>query len=108
MAEDPPQRLDKALARDVPAQAVLSRTRLSRLIAEGAVLINGQTVTDQTQKIAAGDAVEITVPQVVDQFVRIITDKNGYLKPSGIPTAKELKEFNIDLEKVVNTYDHLF
>tara|TARA_B110000858_G_scaffold113593_1_gene129877 strand:+ start:329 stop:631 length:303 start_codon:yes stop_codon:yes gene_type:complete len=45
---------------------------------------------------------------VVDQFVRIITDKNGYLKPSGIPTAKELKEFNIDLEKVVDTYDHLF
>jgi len=33
------------------------------------VLINGQTVTDQTQKIAAGDAVEITVPQVQDSHI---------------------------------------
>tara|TARA_R110002012_G_scaffold246425_1_gene421983 strand:+ start:34 stop:333 length:300 start_codon:yes stop_codon:yes gene_type:complete len=45
---------------------------------------------------------------VVGQFIRIITDKNGYLKPSGIPTEKELKKFNLELEKVVNTYDHLF
>ena len=69
MAEDPPQRLDKALARDVPVQAALSRTRLSRLIAEGAVLLNGQPVTDQTRKIAAGDAVEITVPQAQDSYI---------------------------------------
>lgn len=44
----------------------------------------------------------------VNQFIRVITDTKGYMKPSGIPTEKELKEFNSDLEKVVNTYDHLF
>jgi 23S rRNA pseudouridine1911/1915/1917 synthase len=34
---DPPDRLDKALARFVPEAAHLSRSRLARLIAEGAV-----------------------------------------------------------------------
>src|SRR5688572_22490700 len=36
IAADPPRRLDKALARDVP-DATLSRSRLARLIVEGAV-----------------------------------------------------------------------
>jgi hypothetical protein len=34
---DPAPRLDKALGRDVPEQAALSRSRLARLIEEGAV-----------------------------------------------------------------------
>jgi 23S rRNA pseudouridine1911/1915/1917 synthase len=37
IGDDPPARLDKALARDVPEAAALSRSRLARLIAEGAV-----------------------------------------------------------------------
>ncbi|MEL6570617.1 MAG: RNA pseudouridine synthase, partial [Pseudomonadota bacterium] len=36
IAENPPPRLDKALARDVPEAAELSRSRLAKLIADGA------------------------------------------------------------------------
>ena len=69
MANDPPQRLDKALARDTPAEASLSRTRLSRLIAEGAVLLNGLPATHQTQKIVAGDAIEINLPEAQESHI---------------------------------------
>lgn len=59
---DPPKRLDKALSRDVPEEAVLSRTRLARLLGEGAVCLNGVVVTDAKAKVAEDDLVEITVP----------------------------------------------
>lgn len=59
---DPPPRLDKALARDVPEEASLSRTRLARLIAEGAVCVGGAVVNDPKAKVAEGDIIEITVP----------------------------------------------
>ena len=62
IAENPPARLDKALARDVPAEAALSRTRLARLMEQGAVLVNGAVATDPKGKIAEGAEVEITVP----------------------------------------------
>ncbi|WP_338550674.1 RluA family pseudouridine synthase [Roseovarius phycicola] len=63
IAADPPPRLDKALARDVPEAAALSRTRLTRLIAEGCVQIGGAPVMDPKRKVSEGDIVEITVPQ---------------------------------------------
>jgi 23S rRNA pseudouridine1911/1915/1917 synthase len=50
------------LARDVPAEAALSRTRLARLMEQGAVLVNGAVATDPKGKIAEGAEVEITVP----------------------------------------------
>jgi 23S rRNA pseudouridine1911/1915/1917 synthase len=59
---DPPSRLDKALARDVPEEASLSRTRLARLIAEGAVRVGGAVVDDPKAKVAEGDIFEISVP----------------------------------------------
>ncbi|MDE3121443.1 MAG: RluA family pseudouridine synthase [Paracoccaceae bacterium] len=55
----PPDRLDKALARDVPEEAALSRSRLARLIAEGAVTVNGATVTDPRARVEEGDRVTI-------------------------------------------------
>lgn len=58
----PPARLDKALARDVPEEAALSRTRLARLLAEGQVLVNGVAVTDPKAKVAEGAEIEISVP----------------------------------------------
>mgnify|MGYP000187873119 CR=1 FL=1 len=63
IGDDPPTRLDKALSRDVPEAAALSRTRLARLLAEGAVSINGAVVSDPKARVDAGDAVEITVPE---------------------------------------------
>ena len=66
IADAPPARLDKAIARDVPVAANLSRSRLSRLIAEGAVAINGVVVRDQKAKISAGDTVEVTIEPAGD------------------------------------------
>ena len=69
IAADPLPRLDKALARDVPEGAALSRTRLARLIAEGAVQVNGTPVTDVKARVAEGDQIDITVPQAQDSHI---------------------------------------
>jgi 23S rRNA pseudouridine1911/1915/1917 synthase len=55
IGEGAPTRLDKALAAAVPEEASLSRSRLVRMIAEGAVSRDGLAVTDQKAKVAAGD-----------------------------------------------------
>ena len=60
---DPGPRLDKALARDVPEAAHLSRSRLARLIEAGAVAVNGLVVTDARMRVAEGDEVVITVEE---------------------------------------------
>jgi 23S rRNA pseudouridine1911/1915/1917 synthase len=61
IGDNPPPRLDKALARDVPETANLSRSRLMRLIAEGAVRVGGRVETDGKAKVGGGEVVEITV-----------------------------------------------
>lgn len=58
----PPPRLDKALSRDVPEAASLSRSRLVHLIADGAVRVNGSVVSDVRARVAEGDLVEIALP----------------------------------------------
>jgi 23S rRNA pseudouridine1911/1915/1917 synthase len=63
---DPPDRLDKALARFVPEAAHLSRSRLARLIAEGAVARDGVVVADQKARVAAGEVYDIAVPEAVE------------------------------------------
>ena len=69
IAADPPGRLDKALSRDVPEAANLSRTRLGRLIAEGQVVLNGVLVRDPKTKVAEGDIAEITVPAAAESHI---------------------------------------
>ena len=66
---DPPARLDKALARDVPDQASLSRSRLMRLLDEGAVRVNGAVVTDAKARVAEGDAIVVAVAPAVDSHI---------------------------------------
>ncbi len=61
LGDNPPDRLDKALARDVPEEAALSRSRLARLLAEGAVSRGGVTVTDPKARVQAGEVYEIVV-----------------------------------------------
>jgi 23S rRNA pseudouridine1911/1915/1917 synthase len=56
---DPPPRLDKALARDVPEAAALSRSRLARLIAAGAVARAGTALTDPKARVSAGETITI-------------------------------------------------
>ncbi len=63
---DPPSRLDKALARDVPEAAALSRSRLARLIADGAVLRGGAAVTDARARVAAGEVLELVLPAAAE------------------------------------------
>jgi 23S rRNA pseudouridine1911/1915/1917 synthase len=63
---DPPERLDKALARFVPEAAHLSRSRLARLIAEGAVALAGVPVTDAKARVAAGEVYAVTVAEAAD------------------------------------------
>jgi 23S rRNA pseudouridine1911/1915/1917 synthase len=49
-----PDRLDKALAQAVPEDAALSRSRLSRMIADGAISLNGVVITDAKARVAEG------------------------------------------------------
>lgn len=66
---NPPSRLDKALARDVPEAANLSRARLVRLLSEGAILRNGVVAMDQKAKVAEGDVFTITVAEAVESHI---------------------------------------
>lgn len=66
IAEAPPDRLDKALARDVPEEASLSRSRLMRMIAQGAVLLDGVAVTDPKARVAEGEVYALTLEAAVD------------------------------------------
>ena len=66
---DPPARLDKALARDVPEDAVLSRSRLGKLIAEGAVTVDGGIVTDPRARVAEGAEIVIEVEAAVESHI---------------------------------------
>ncbi|QMU57252.1 MAG: RluA family pseudouridine synthase [Boseongicola sp.] len=62
----PPSRLDKALARDVPEQAHLSRSRIAKLLTEGAVSKDGQIITDAKAKVIEGETFEIAVQEATD------------------------------------------
>jgi 23S rRNA pseudouridine1911/1915/1917 synthase len=59
LGDDPPRRLDKALAAAVPEAAALSRSQLARLIAAGAVRRGGVAVTDATAAVRGGEVFEI-------------------------------------------------
>jgi 23S rRNA pseudouridine1911/1915/1917 synthase len=67
---NPPPRLDKALARDVPEAAALSRTRLARLIEEGAVRVGGAVITDAKTRVAEGDRIEIALPETRESHMQ--------------------------------------
>lgn len=69
IAEDPPKRLDKALSRDVPEAASISRSRIAKLLEQGAVQINGVVVADPRGKVAEGDSVTIDVPEAEDSHI---------------------------------------
>ncbi|WP_297781042.1 pseudouridine synthase [uncultured Roseovarius sp.] len=69
IGDDPPQRLDKALSRDVPEEATLSRTRLARLLEEGAVQVNGAVMRDAKARVTAGDLIEILVPEARESHI---------------------------------------
>ena len=69
IAPNPPPRLDKALARDVPDDAALSRSRLAKLIADGAVQVDTVVVTDPRFRIAEGAEVTVAVAAPEDSHI---------------------------------------
>ncbi|MEL7259702.1 MAG: RNA pseudouridine synthase, partial [Pseudomonadota bacterium] len=69
IAADPPPRLDKAIARDVPDEAALSRTRLARLIADGAVRIEGVVADNPKARVVAGAMVEIVLEEAEESHI---------------------------------------
>ncbi|WP_022707978.1 RluA family pseudouridine synthase [Paracoccus zeaxanthinifaciens] len=58
---NPPERLDKALAVAVPEEAALSRSRLARLIADGAVSGPEGVVTDLKARVSEGQVFRIAI-----------------------------------------------
>ncbi len=69
IAADPPPRLDKALARDVPDAATLSRSRLAKLLGEGAIALDGVVTTDPRHRVTAGTAVTVTVAMAAESHI---------------------------------------
>lgn len=69
IAAAPPSRLDKALSRDVPEEANLSRTRLARLIENGAVSVNGVVLIDPKAKISEGAKIVVLVQEAEDSHI---------------------------------------
>ena len=61
--DDLNERLDKALADLAPAEAALSRSRISRLIAEGAVSGPDGVVTQPKHKVVPGQVYHIALPE---------------------------------------------
>ena len=53
----------------MPEEAALSRTRLARLIDEGAVRRGGAVVTNPKADVAEGDVIEVAVPEVVESHI---------------------------------------
>lgn len=58
---DPPERLDRAIVRDAPEAAGISRSRLARLFEEGAVSRAGLALGPRA-RFAAGDVIELALP----------------------------------------------
>ena len=50
----------------MPEHEALSRSRLARLIADGAVAVNGAVVTELRAKLAEGDRVDITIDEATE------------------------------------------
>ncbi|MCJ8140346.1 RluA family pseudouridine synthase [Falsirhodobacter halotolerans] len=74
IGEDPPDRLDKALQREVPEEAALSRSRLARMIAAGDVMRDGIPVTSAKAPVAEGEVYVLTLapPEAVDTVAEAI------------------------------------
>jgi len=66
------KRVDQFIVEELPS---FSRTKIAKLVKEGALIINGKAVTDNSKKVTSGDEIELLVPEAV------ATD----IKPQKIP-----------------------
>ena len=63
---DPPDRLDKALVRDAPEAAALTRSRLARLIEAGMVRRDAKVLTSARTPVAEGDIITVVLPPAAE------------------------------------------
>ena len=70
--EQTSKRVDQFIVEELPS---FSRTKIAKLVKEGALLINGKAIKDNAKKVMFGDQVELEVPEAV------ATD----IKPQKIP-----------------------
>lgn len=93
LPDGPSERIDKALAAAAPEQAQLSRSRLARLIAAGAVLGPGGPVTDIRAKVSGGsfrvllDDPAPALPQPQPIALNVVHEDDDIIvidKPAGI------------------------
>ena len=56
------KRVDHFIVKELPT---FSRTKISKLIKEGALLVNNQAIEESSKKISFGDVIELTVPEPV-------------------------------------------
>ena len=87
-------RIDKALARSVPEEASLSRTRLMRMVAAGSVWVAGVQVLDVKTRVAPGDVVTLVLdpPEALETLaedipLRVVHDDPDLIvidKPAGM------------------------
>ena len=66
LGENPAPRLDKALASVVPAEVTLSRSRITKLIAAGAVTMDGVPITKLKFKALEGTVFKVAMPPAED------------------------------------------
>lgn len=66
VGENPAPRLDKALAKVVPAEVTLSRSRLTKLIEAGEVSLDGVPVTKLKYKAIPGSVFKVVMPPAED------------------------------------------
>ncbi len=66
ISDNPPPRLDKALALDAPVEASLSRSRLVKLIEGGAVSHDGQIIRELKTKAKPGQIWQVSIEEAVD------------------------------------------
>ncbi|TCP62932.1 ribosomal large subunit pseudouridine synthase D [Rhodovulum bhavnagarense] len=67
---NPPDRLDKALARDVPEAAGLTRSRLAKLIAQGGVSRDSTPLTEPRTRVSEGDIIQIVIAEPAEVSAR--------------------------------------
>lgn len=53
----------------MPEEAALSRTRLAKLIEDGAVRREGEVLSDPKAKVAEGDVIEVQLPEVAESHI---------------------------------------
>ena len=56
------KRVDQFIVEELPT---FSRTKISKLIKEGALLVNNESIEESSKKVSFGDEVKLSVPAVV-------------------------------------------